>query len=300
MSNFINKICFSNFTNCRSSLRTVRVSATTGVVPPDVIPVAVETIGVPPEVAQLVARLDGFEGTLQPVPASTAAEYATINEANASVVWAYAKAQATKNLIGKVAGFTGDANIMFDASAYCPGGTSYVHTTALTNCKKVFSRGKWANFWPAVSIRVQNFRDQEQRINPQLGITPAEFAEIKDNLVYIGRGYAYSALTTSSKNYILNTPVSAKKADAVAFNNWVRTKSHVIVKIIRLNVSDIPFGYAPKQIQAFEMNPDSAANRAALEASLLQLQKEALVEYRARVAAGTQATFNFEEWLAGK
>lgn len=292
--------CYSINTSSKRVRRTVIANVSSGIVPPDVIQPEVVVKGVPEKVLDLVSKLDNFTGKLKAVPDEKAADYASIVEANNEMVWAFATDQAKKNLIGKVNGFTGDVAIMFQHTNYVKIGDSNPYTVAMVNCRKVFARGAWANFWAAVSIKVQAFRDKEQRIDPDLGYTSDEFAEIKDNLVYIGKGFAYNARTTSAAKYIDGTALAVKREDAAAFNAWYVKKAHTLVKIARLNVSDIPFGYAPKEITDFEMDPTNDAYRTGLLSKLLSLQKEGLTEWRARKQAGTQASFDFEAWLAAK
>jgi hypothetical protein len=283
-----------------SSLISTRLLATAGVIPPEVIPDPYDPIETPAEVVELSGKLDDFPSKLVEMPERTSQEYGPKMEENAKLIWLYAKGQAKKNLIGKIAGFTGDAEMLFDQTRYQKKGDNplSLYTNAMSNCKTSFSRRAWRYFWSAISIKVQFARDLQQRINPNLGITAEEFRKILPNLAYISKGFAYSSLTTQSKTYIMNTPIATKRADANEFYEWQVSKSNNLTRVIRLNISDIPFGYCPKEIQDFEMNPQNKVSRQVLEAKLEQLQIEAIKAIRTAEKGGT--TFDLTVWLDSK
>lgn len=265
----------------------VLFAVSSGVVPPDVIPDDYVGIGISKEVSGLASKFDPFVGTLATVPSKSDPKYASVVESNNNLIWDYAAKQASDKLIGKVDGFTGDKNKLFDQSKYQKGAKSNPYTNALKNCKSVFSRGSWKIFWEAIGIRAQASRELFQQTDVNLKITPEEWLEIKENAVYIGKGFAYSAKTTQSANYIKNFSVAQKKEDIAAFNTWYKDKTHPLIYILRLNVSDIPLGFAVDEIQAFEADPNDKSNVTNIKNKLRALQLDLIAAYRVAKQAGT-------------
>lgn len=302
MSRFIGKSIING--RFVSSKRTSIVcsAVTNGVVPPDVIPVSFVGIEKQQKVVKLASSFDDANFSLAKVPAKSDPTYAAVVEKESEAVWLYASKQYDSKCINKLEGFTVPTKDLFNVDTYLPKGYigSFKYTVALSGCKKIFARGALAIFWDAIGIKVQNLREFEQRIGDAIGLTQVDYGEIKENLDYVGKGFAFSARTTQSADYILNKSKAQKIEDQKAFNEWYKNKLDTRVKILRLNVSDIPLGYAFKEIVAFEKDPKDAANIKALEAKLLALQKEAYQEWDKAKKAGNVNTFILEEWLAKK
>jgi len=271
-------------------------AATSGVVPPDIIKPEYEAMSVSDDVVNLAAKLGDFNLDLKIVPARSEQGYTAVVEENNKTIWGYAKSEAIKLIADStMPQFRGDADKLFDNTKYVKKGQVANYTNALTNAKAVFARGAWKYFWAAVSTKVQAKRDLTQRVAADLGVTQAEFDANLKNLTYIGLGYAYSAKTTQSKSYILQTSLLQKKEDNNEFARWLRSKASGLTRILRMNISDIPFQYCPDEIQAFEMDPQDEAKRKALEAKLLQLQKDAVIEWRKDKGA-----FDYDTWISTK
>lgn len=281
---------------CKTLLKAV----TSGVVPPDIIKDDAEQMGISPNIIEFSKHFDDFKETLKSVPPRTETEHDEVVELNNELIWSYARDQYANKLFGKLKGFTAKSCELFDIDAYGVAGESFKYTIALKNCRKVFARKPYNLFWDAIGIKVQNFRDLSQVVSKDLEITPKEFSEIKDNLVYVGKGFAYNAKITQSRSYITSKSPSQKSEDAKAFQEWYIKKTHALVKIIRLNISDLPLGYATKQIQAFENDPSDAVARKYIESKLIQFQKEAISSYRKAVSDGVELNWSFEDWIDSK
>lgn len=273
-------------------------AVTEGVIPPDEIPGEIEPVGIDPAVLDLSTKMGSFTGNLVPLPDSASPAYASAQETNAEAIWVYARGQVDVLKRAGVRGLTGDLKIIFNHSSYCKSDTP-TYSEALVNCKKSFARGGWKHFWAAVSVKTQKKRDMIQQIPAELGVTEAEYSEIQDNLSYTSKGFAYSSRTTQSKRYIETISPAQKKRDSEAFQAWYNTKVSNFVKILRLNVSDIPFGYCPNEILAFDKDPTSRTARAALIGKLRSLQKDAILHHRAQVLAGNP-NWDFFSWLEAK
>lgn len=273
-------------------------AASSGIVPPDVIPPSYVAIAPSTEVTKLVEKLGPFTKKFAEVPPSTDSKHDKVVEANAQVLWEFAKETYDQKLRGKVDGFKAETSVLFNQGAYFKKGTTVSYLLALKNCKTVFARGKYANFWDAIGIVVQSHRDKEQRVPAELALTQEEFSAVKANLVYIGEGYGYSAKTSQSASYIKNTNRAQKQEDAAEFDKWLKSKADPLVRIIRMNISDVPLSYAMKEIQDFESNPEDLALKKALISKLRALQKEAVNEYRDCKKKGT--VMDFGDWLEKK
>lgn len=271
-------------------------AVTNGVVPPDNIPADYLTIGVDPEVTKLAGTLKVFDKAITALPSRSDSTYDAVLEANSYNIWEYARDCAT-DLVSKNIGYTGAVAKLMDHTKYA-GQSSNPYTSAIKNCKKVFARGKWKNFWAAISVIVQDKRDLQQRIPSGLDIKAGEYTEVINNMIYCSQGFAWSSRTTQSKTYIEGTSRKQKLEDREGFEKWKVDKILPLVKIIRMNISDIPLGYAVDEIQAFEADPTNVVNVNALEATLLKLQKEGLEAWRNAKTAGQ--AWSYEDWIALK
>lgn len=286
-----------NFAQIRSHLC---FAVTQGVVPPDTIKEDFETIGISEDAIKLSELFEEFNLTLKNIPSRSEKEYNKIMEFNNELIWSYAKKQYLSKCFSKIVGFTAKVDDLFDVNAYALKGTSIPYSSALIRCKKVFARKPYNIFWDSIGLKVQSFRDKTQIVNKDLDITVEEFEKIRPDLNYIGRGFAYSARTTQSKDYILGTPRKQKEIDNVAFQTWYESKTPVLVKILRLNLSNIPLSFALKEIQEFERDPKDPSNLLALKSKLISLQNEAIKLWRKSISEGKPDDFNFSKWLSGK
>jgi len=280
--------------------RIICFAVTVGVVPPDILEDDFNFKGVSEEAIELSKKFDDFGSVLKAVPPFGDKQRELIVEENNRQIWIYAKTQYALKLRGKVDGFRADSDQLFNISSYGTSGSSKPYSVALVNCRKVFSRKPYGLFWDSIGARVQSFREKDQLVPAGLGISISEYESIKPQMEYVARGFAYNAKTTQSKDYITGTPVAQKIEDSEAFSTWYKTKTPTLVKIIRLTMTDIPLSYALKEVQNFELDPNSESARKLLQFKLLELQREGLAALRKAQADAKGEVFNFETWLNSK
>lgn len=238
---------------------------------PDVAAVAPSDDFRSKESKEWLKKIKPFDKKLAEVPALTESNKDarnTIIRANDKLIYEFAKAQIIAN---------GLKSANFDALvAGCGAASNFDEQKALIVLRKALNtKGKFAGIMDAISIAVQERRDLEQQKAESAGFTVEEYRDVSISLRKVANAKSAWGRYTSTKDYILNTPVAKKVSNQQEFDSWVSNNLSEAAKIMTLTVADIPVSYAPTQVGAFLADETNTAARKALEDQLTALRKKA-------------------------
>jgi hypothetical protein len=283
----MNRINFLGKVNARSHSWVTMLSVTAGIVPPEKLPDAIESLPLKQVIVDQLLLVDDYTAEIPVIPSWDSADYDAAQEA---------LAQSKIDFIGsQIDKLYPDYSIAFGNIKQNIAKDGSIITLSLLN--KVLNRGEVSGLFDACLIKFQFRVDGMQQVPDVLGVTPLEISSALENITYVSRGCAYSALTSQSAKYILQSSRVVKADDQAAFTKWRRSHSSPLVMILNVSVSNIPFSYAPEEILAFERNPTDRANRTLLQIVLIEFQRELIKTWRECVSAGSNFNTAFDQRL---
>jgi hypothetical protein len=263
------------------------LNVTKGIVPPDTLPNDIESVPLKQDIVDQLLLVDDYTELVPVIPPWDSADYEQAQEALALSKIVFIGTQINKLFPTYSAAFSNiKSNIAKDGS---------IKTLSLLN--KVLNRGEVSGLFDACLMKFQSRVDGMQQVPDSLGVTPSEISSALANITYISRGCAFSALTSQSGKYILQTSRADKADDQAAFTKWRRSHSSPLVMILSVSVSNLPFSYAPEEILAFERDPTDRAKRTMLTIVLIEFQRALIKTWRECVSDGTDFNTAFDQRL---
>jgi hypothetical protein len=225
------------------------------------------------KVADIASRMDDFKGVLSEIPPIGEQGHEVAVEANNKTRFEYAKSQFSK--VGFSAGL---ANTIFDLSNLKVTKMRYPYTEAFRLIPKVLARGIYAPFLRAVTLKIQEQRDLDQKYSG-LGLTPLEVKSVESDSNVLDKFRSLFSEFTGTRDYVLNNPASVKREDALEYENTIKTKAPKLVRIVTLSTQDLPLSKYGKFILDFELDP-SVSNKRIIDQCLIAFKRELIALWR--------------------
>lgn len=226
-----------------------------------------------PKVLEMSKKLEPFAINLPEVPSQTSSDFVVVKERIAKLQFEYAKSQFIK------VGFSPKlAENLFDLKKLDVLDHRYPYSQAFSVLPKILSRGKYAPFLRAVVLKLQEKRDLMQQYT-NLDITPDDLNSIRKDVQTLSTFRMLFADFTGKRTYIENSSLKAKKEDSLIYEETIRTKAPVLVRIVSLTVQDLPLAAYSDPIISFETNP-TVESRIVLDNTLIKFKNKLISDFK--------------------